>query len=157
MKKILDVIVLMAIAIFLIILFQSSVQAGSRRGRTLEHHNSVIPFATLVPNNQRGYDYFVNGSRVGHSRKNNMGSYDVFIRGRKKYSGLRFRNSGVHNFYGYNTSPKGYRHRVPGYNRGSKSSGAMSWGQRQAWTAKRESAHSHRQTTWSHLMPGLFE
>ena len=150
MKKICDIIVLVAVVIFLIILFQSSVRAGSRRGRTLEHHNSVIPFATLVPNNQRGYDYFVNGSRVGHSRKNNMGSYDIYIKGRLKYKGASFENSGRHNFRYHNYKTSIYRHN----NKNMKAQ--VRWGHPQGWTAKREAQHANRPKVWEHFYPGLF-
>ena len=88
------VIVIIALTIFLIILFQcSTAGADTRRDRTLETPQGVIPNAKLRDNNSGGHDYYIKGKMVARSRKNINGSYDIYVKGRLKWKGAKFKNS----------------------------------------------------------------
>lgn len=89
MKKTLDVLVLAAVVIFLITVFQCSIANAG----TFSSPQVIIPGATLRANQLGGHNYYKGGKLVGQTRKNIHNSYDVYIKGRLKYKGIRFENS----------------------------------------------------------------
>lgn len=78
------------ILFFLIIFSYTSVEAATRRNRTLKNPQAVIPNAILANNNQGGHNYYVRGKLVGQSVKNFDGTYNIYIKGRLKYKSAKF-------------------------------------------------------------------
>ena len=105
MKKVSRFTVVFISCLFLSIIFcTTNVFAYTLRNRTLANPQVIIPKATLIPNKQGGHNYYLDGSLVGRTMVNSSGSYDVYIKGRLKYKGATFSNTGNTQFREVNKS-----------------------------------------------------
>ena len=89
MKKILDFIIITLAFILLITVWKTSLVSGAD-GRHFSSPQAVRRNAVLQPNVFGGYNYYVNNHKVGYSKKNLAGSYDIYIGNRLKYRGSTF-------------------------------------------------------------------
>jgi len=89
MKKVLDFIIIAFVFVLLITVWKTSLVEGTD-GRHFSSPQAVRRNAVLQPNVFGGHNYYVNNHKVGYSKKNLAGSYDIYIGNRLKYRGSTF-------------------------------------------------------------------